>query len=104
MSSIDTTETDAGFTFQINGTTYDFLDLSLGDIEELEDYAGEAWSAIDYSRAGILARVAWYFLRQADPSLTLEAVRRRPLSMLRTVEPEESPTPPVASKKAAATA
>lgn len=90
---------DDGFTFTIDGQTFDFADLTLGEVEELEAFADEAFSLIDYSRAAILVRVAWYFLRRDTTSLTLDDVRAKRMSILRTPAPvedaEERPTPPV---------
>lgn len=73
---------DEKFTITIDGREHDFADLTLGEVEELEDFAGDAFTRIDYSRAAVMARVAWMFLKREDPTVTLDQVLDRPLSSL----------------------
>ena len=91
---------DDTVTFTIDGKDYPFDDFTLGELEELEEYAGDSFARLDYTRAAVMLFVAFLVLRRDDKSLTIEKVRERPLSLLavKEEEPEARPTPSRAKK------
>ncbi len=96
------TQDEEKFTITIDGHEYDFADLTLGEVEELEDFAGEAFTRIDYARASVMARVAWLILRREDETLTLHEVLQRPLSSLEQKDDGDAAARPTRSRAAKA--
>lgn len=93
----DTNPTDAGvdseFTVTIDGKTYRLDDLTVGEVEELEQLTGQPWTLIDFSSMTVMRRLAFYFLRREDPAFTLEAAADLKLSRFRVEQPEPDTRP-----------
>lgn len=70
--------------------TLDFNALTLGDIEEIEDYTGQTLAQIvaeaqrmdatSLPRGRLLTALAWVAKRQSNPNITIQQVRAMPLS------------------------
>ncbi|MGH2710620.1 MAG: hypothetical protein ACRDH9_05385 [Actinomycetota bacterium] len=67
--------------------------LTIGELEEMEDYAGAAATAAalkgDLSPKA-LVMIAFFSLRRTHPEITLEDVRDIPLVRFKPVEPADS--------------
>ncbi len=66
-------QTDDGFVLKINGREYDATDLTLNEVEEIEDMCGGgAMVDLDFRRPKTLKAIVYVLLRRDDPSVTLE--------------------------------
>jgi hypothetical protein len=57
----------------------DFEDITLGEIEEIEDYAGLSISLIGEERPGVIKlriALAWVLQRRTNPSYTIEDAKK----------------------------
>jgi hypothetical protein len=57
----------------------DFEDITLGEIEEIEDYAGLPISDIGEERPGVIKlriALAWVLKRRENPSYTIEDAKK----------------------------
>jgi hypothetical protein len=63
---------DLGLTLTIGDEEYDLNDLTLGEVEELEDAFGRSISQIDLDSAKAMRYLVWFAKRRKDPAFTLE--------------------------------
>jgi hypothetical protein len=57
----------------------DFDDITLGEIAEIEDYAGLPFSEIGEEKVGVIKlriALAWVLKRRTDPSFTIKDAER----------------------------
>ena len=81
--------------FKIQGTTYDMDDLTLNEIEQIEELAGGvSFSEVNFGGALGMKAIAYTFLRRTNPEVTMEEVGNiRVIDLLPADEemPETSP-------------
>ncbi len=66
-------ETDDGFVLKINGKEYDATDLTLNEVETIEDLCGGvSLDSLDLGRAKTLKAIVFVLLRRDEPEITLE--------------------------------
>jgi hypothetical protein len=64
---------DEGFVLRINGKDYDATDLTLNEVEAIEDMCGDvSLDQLDLGRAKTLKAIVYVLLRRDDPEITLE--------------------------------
>lgn len=67
-----TEEGDGRFVLRINGREYDALDLTLNEVEEVEDLnGGAALLELDITRPKVLKAFVYVLLKRDDPTVTL---------------------------------
>lgn len=74
-------------TFHIEGKAYRFDELTLGEIEFLEEELGAGVGEIDFRSAKAIIRVVYLLKRREDPEYTLDRARGVQLTALEG-EPE----------------
>ena len=68
-----TKEQDEGFVLKINGKEYDATDLTLNEVEQIEDLnGGVSLDQLDLGRAKTLKAIVYVLLRRDNPEITLE--------------------------------
>jgi hypothetical protein len=69
-------------------------DLTIGDMEDLEELAGTPFDEIDWSKPNIKTLKAMIYVagRKDNPDLTIEAVRDMKVSDLDVAEDKPNPT------------
>jgi hypothetical protein len=66
-------EPDEGFVLRINGREYDATDLTLNEVETIEDLCGGvSLDNLDLGRAKTLKAIVFVLLRRDEPDMTLE--------------------------------
>ncbi len=66
-------EPDDGFVLKINGKEYDATDLTLNEVETIEDLCGGvSLDSLDLGRAKTLKAIVFVLLRRDEPEITLE--------------------------------
>ncbi len=66
-------QTDDGFVLKINGKEYDATDLTLNEVETIEDLCGGvSLDSLDLGRAKTLKAIVFVLLRRDEPEITLE--------------------------------
>ena len=66
-------EQEEGFVLKINGREYDATDLTLNEVEQIEDLnGGVSLDQLDLGRAKTLKAIVFVLLRRDDPDITLE--------------------------------
>lgn len=61
--------------FTINGTQYDMDDLTLDEVEEIEERAGgEAFSELNFGSARVMKSVAFTLMKRSNPDLDFAEV------------------------------
>lgn len=83
----------------IDGKVYSELDLTLGDMEELEEMLGVSLGETDITRVKNLTIVVFIFMRSQQPSFTLEDARKVKVGSL-MAGGEQSPPDAAAAKPA----
>ena len=64
---------EEGFVLKINGREYDATDLTLNEVEQIEDLnGGVSLDQLDLGRAKTLKAIVYVLLRRDDPEITLE--------------------------------
>ena len=62
-----------GFVLKINGREYDATDLTLNEVEQIEDLnGGVSLDQLDLGRAKTLKAIVYVLLRRDDPEITLQ--------------------------------
>ena len=61
-------------TIRINGKTYDADDLTLDEVEQIEEACGGSLEELDLRRAKVIKQVVFALMRRDNPELTLEQV------------------------------
>lgn len=59
----------------LGGIKYEFSDLNLGELEELETHIGLPMDAISYGSAKTISFVVWLVKRRTDANYTLDDAR-----------------------------
>lgn len=67
-------ETDAAATMRINGVDYDIEDLTLDEVEYVEDTCGAPLDELNFTSAKVLKAFAFVFMRRDEPDLTPEDI------------------------------
>ncbi len=66
-------EVDEGFVLRINGKPYDATDLTLNEVEQIEDLCGGvSLDNLDLGRAKTLKAIVFVLMRRDEPEITLE--------------------------------
>lgn len=66
---------DDGLLLYIDGRAYDATDLTLNEVEEIEDACGGvALEELDLGRAKVLKAIIYTLLKRDDPSVTMQRV------------------------------
>jgi hypothetical protein len=61
--------------FKIQGTTYDMDDLTLNEVEEIEERAGgTAFSELNFGSAKVMKAIAFVLMTRTNPDLTEDEV------------------------------
>lgn len=60
--------------FKINGIEYDLDDLTLDEVESIEDLAGGSFSSIDFGSAKTMKAIAFTLMRRNRPDLMMDEV------------------------------
>ncbi len=82
-------EQDEGFVLKIKGKAYDATDLTLNEVEQIEDLCGGAsLDTLDLGRAKTLKAIVYVLLRRDEPDITLEQAGNIKLSGLLGADPE----------------
>ncbi len=82
-------EPDEGFVLKIKGKAYDATDLTLNEVEQIEDLCGGAsLDTLDLGRAKTLKAIVYVLLRRDEPDITLEQAGNIKLSGLLGADPE----------------
>lgn len=74
---------------KFDGVEYEVESLELGELEWLEEDLEKDFDEINFGAARTVLRIVWLFQKRDQPDLTLDDVRRRPISML--LAPEDAP-------------
>jgi hypothetical protein len=61
-------------TIRINGKDYNAEDLTLAEVEELEEACGGPLEDLDFRRAKVIKQVVYTLLKRDNPEVTLEEV------------------------------
>lgn len=84
--------------FKINGVTYDLDDLTLDEIELIEETAGGIpFSEVNYGSAKGMKAFAFALMKRNDPNITLEDVGKVKIVGFDSPEEEMPELPPVPS-------
>lgn len=67
---------------KLGGIEYQLEDLTLGDLEELEELSGKPMNEINVRSARSLLIIWWLFRREQEPELTLDDLRSEKISVL----------------------
>jgi len=60
--------------FKISGNEYDMDDLTLDEVEEIEDLSGAAFSEMNFGSAKAMKSVAFVLMKRTNPELSLADV------------------------------
>jgi hypothetical protein len=82
-------------TFTINGTEYDLDDLTLDEIEEVENLADGVFSELNYGSAKVMKAMAFILLKRTTPDIQFEDVGKVKLIDFAQPEEEMPVLPPV---------
>ena len=95
------TPNDDGIRLVIAGKTYevDPDDLTLGEIEIIEDVCDESIQDIDFTRARALIALAYTLIHRENPAFTMEDARKMKVGALGEAEPEPEPEKPAGRKR-----
>jgi len=81
---------DPGFLLHIEGREYDATDLTLDEVEEIEDACGDiSLENLDIGRAKVLKAIVFTLLKRDDPDVTMERVGQIRLRALLRGEPDD---------------
>ena len=81
--------------FNINGVTYDLDDLTLDEIEQIEDLAGGvAFSEINYGAAKGMKAFTFVLLKRSNPDVTMEEVGAVKVASFAEADEEMPELPP----------
>ena len=84
--------------FKINGVSYDLDDLTLDEVELIEDTAGGVpFSEVNYGSAKGMKAFAYALMRRDNPDVTLEEVGKVKIVGFETADEEMPDLPPVPS-------
>jgi len=84
--------------FNINEVEYDLDDLTLDEIEEIENQAGGVpFSEVNYGAAKGMKAFAYVLMRRSDPDITMEEVGKVKIVAFNTPDEEMPDLPPVPS-------
>ena len=84
--------------FKINGVSYDLDDLTLDEVELIEETAGGVpFSEVNYGSAKGMKAFAFALMRRNDPNVTLEDVGKVKIVGFEAAEEEMPDLPPVPS-------
>jgi hypothetical protein len=84
--------------FKINGVSYDLDDLTLDEVELIEDTAGGVpFSEVNYGSAKGMKAFAYALMRRDNPEVTLEEVGKVKIVGFETADEEMPDLPPVPS-------
>lgn len=75
-------------TVRLLGVEYALDDLTLDEVEEIEDLCGAAMGELDLGRARTLKNLAFVLMKRNDPDVTLEAVGK--IKLVEFVDSAES--------------
>ena len=79
--------TEPGLLFWVDGRSYDATDLTLNEVEEIEEACGGALEELNLGRAKVLKAIVFTLLKRDDPDVTMERVGQiRLQSLLRAPE------------------
>src|SRR6186713_535372 len=85
-------------TFKIDGVTYDLDDLTLDEVEEIEDQSnGVPFSEINYGSAKGMKAFAYVLMKRNNPELTMADVGKVKIVSMETPDEEMPDLPPVPS-------
>ena len=71
-------------------------DLTLGEVEEVENYSGLPMAALadpDAKKGRLLVALAWVIKRKEDPSFTLESAKRLSMGDINDLLTDEDDDP-----------
>lgn len=60
--------------FKINGTDYDMDDLTLDEVEQIEELSGRSLSEMDFGSAKAMKAIAYTLIRRTDPTVEMADV------------------------------
>ena len=84
--------------FKINGVAYDLDDLTLDEVELIEDTAGGIpFSEVNYGSARGMKAFAYALMKRNDPDITLEDVGKVKIVGFESPDEEMPDLPPVQS-------
>jgi len=84
--------------FKINGVSYDLDDLTLDEVELIEDTAGGVpFSEVNYGSAKGMKAFAYALMRRDNPDVTLEEVGKVKIVGFESADEEMPDLPPVPS-------
>lgn len=73
MSVEELEREDIGLVLSINGKEYDATDLTLNEVEAVEDLCGGvSLEQLDLGRAKVLKAIVFVLLKRDDPEITLD--------------------------------
>jgi hypothetical protein len=85
-------------TFKIDGITYDLDDLTLDEVEQIEEQSGGVpFSEVNYGSAKGMKAFAYVLMKRNNPDLTMEDVGRVKIVSLESPDEEMPDLPPVPS-------
>lgn len=61
-------------TLRINGKTYDLEELTLDEVEQIEDACGNALAELDLRRAKVIKQIVYVLMRRDEPELNIAEV------------------------------
>lgn len=80
--------------FVINGTRYDMDDLTLDEVEAIEELAGGAFSELNFGSGKVLKAVSYTLMRRDHPDLTMEDVGKVKMADMIPADEEMPKLPP----------
>lgn len=82
-----------------DGVEYEIESLELGELEWLEEDLGQSVDEIHFGSARAVVRIVWLFRKRTNPDLTLDDIRKMPMSAL--VQSDDADDAPAKKKPAA---
>jgi hypothetical protein len=63
-------------TFKIQGVSYDMDDLTLNEVEEIEELGGTTFAELNFGSAKVMKAVAFVLMKRTTPELAIADVGR----------------------------
>lgn len=81
--------------FKIEGVAYDLDDMTLDEMEQIEDTCGGVpFGELSFGSAKTMKAIAWTLLRRNDPAVTLESIGGIKMIDMLPADEKEPPLPP----------
>ena len=81
--------------FKIEGVSYDLDDMTLDEMELIEETCGGVpFGELNFAAAKTMKAIAWTLLRRNDPEITMEAIGGIKMIDMLPADEKEPPLPP----------